>query len=279
MARARTTAAKSVGKIKKTPIKEISKGKKKGSTKESVVLKNNKHTKEKKPINSVQPDGEIVKHNKNGELRKKRRNRPGTVALREIRKQQKSTENVIARSPFSRLVRAIASELPYNREVILKNQEEKSKEGKEGKENNKKNKEGKDKNQKSTSNKYSGLRFQKTAIESLLVSCQDYLIDYFEESYKGSLHANRVTLFVKDMRLFHGDTKAKKDYIESDHRPKNRDKVKNVSNPKKRSNTPVQEKQLATPPVTDKNTATDDNVQPLTNGKDTNTQNDAFSFD
>lgn len=272
MARARTTAAKSVAKVKKTPIKEISKGKKKGSTKESVVLKNNKHTKEKKPINTVQPNGEIVKHNKNGELRKKRRNRPGTVALREIRKQQKSTENVIARSPFNRLVRLITSELPYNREVILKNNDEKKSD-----KNNEK--EGKEKKQKSTSNKYSGLRFQKTALDSLLVSCQDYLIDYFEESYRGSLHANRVTLFVKDMRLFHGDTKAKKDYIKSDHRPKIRNKVNNVSNPKKRNNTPLQEKQLVAPPVADDNNTAVNNEQPITNGKDTNTQNDTFSFD
>ncbi|KAJ9066458.1 centromeric DNA-binding histone H3-like protein cse4, variant 2 [Entomophthora muscae] len=35
---------------------------------------------------------------------KKRRNRPGTVALREIRRYQKSTELLIPKLPFSRLV-------------------------------------------------------------------------------------------------------------------------------------------------------------------------------
>lgn len=39
---------------------------------------------------------------------KKRRFRPGTVALREIRKYQKTTHLIISKSPFQRLVREIA---------------------------------------------------------------------------------------------------------------------------------------------------------------------------
>ena len=42
--------------------------------------------------------------------RKKRRNRPGTVALREIRRYQKSTELLLRRAPFRRLVREIAQD-------------------------------------------------------------------------------------------------------------------------------------------------------------------------
>ena len=38
-----------------------------------------------------------------------RRYRPGTVALREIRKYQKSTELLIRKLPFSRLVREISN--------------------------------------------------------------------------------------------------------------------------------------------------------------------------
>jgi histone H3 len=38
---------------------------------------------------------------------KKRRYRPGTVAIREIRKYQKSTENLIQRLPFKKLVKEI----------------------------------------------------------------------------------------------------------------------------------------------------------------------------
>lgn len=41
----------------------------------------------------------------------KRRYRPGVVALREIRRYQKSTELLIRRLPFQRLVREIASDL------------------------------------------------------------------------------------------------------------------------------------------------------------------------
>lgn len=54
----------------------------------------------------------IIKNKKPLEKPKKtRRYRPGTVALREIRKYQKSTELLIRKLPFQRLVREIANEL------------------------------------------------------------------------------------------------------------------------------------------------------------------------
>ncbi|EEB91599.1 hypothetical protein MPER_10018 [Moniliophthora perniciosa FA553] len=43
--------------------------------------------------------------------KKKHRYRPGTVALREIRKYQKSTDLLIRKLPFSRLVREIAMDM------------------------------------------------------------------------------------------------------------------------------------------------------------------------
>ena len=46
-----------------------------------------------------------------GKVKKPRRYRPGTVALREIRRYQKSTELLIRKLPFSRLVREIAQEV------------------------------------------------------------------------------------------------------------------------------------------------------------------------
>lgn len=45
-------------------------------------------------------------------IRKQRRYRPGTVALREIRKYQRSTDLLIRKAPFQRLVREVA--LNYN---------------------------------------------------------------------------------------------------------------------------------------------------------------------
>ncbi len=45
-----------------------------------------------------------------GGVKKPHRYRPGTVALREIRKYQKSTELLIRKLPFQRLVREIAQD-------------------------------------------------------------------------------------------------------------------------------------------------------------------------
>ena len=62
-----------------------------------------------------------------GEAKKTRRYRPGTVALREIRKYQKSTELLIRKLPFQRLVREIAqdfkTDLRFQSSAILALQE------------------------------------------------------------------------------------------------------------------------------------------------------------
>ena len=59
--------------------------------------------------------------------KKKHRYRPGTVALREIRKYQKSTELLVRKLPFQRLVREIAqdfkSELRFQTTAMLALQE------------------------------------------------------------------------------------------------------------------------------------------------------------
>ena len=46
-----------------------------------------------------------------GGLKKPRRFRPGTVALREIRRYQKSTELLIRKIPFQRVVREVSQEI------------------------------------------------------------------------------------------------------------------------------------------------------------------------
>ena len=48
---------------------------------------------------------------KTGGIKKPHRFRPGTVALREIRRYQKSTDLLIRKLPFQRLVREIAQDL------------------------------------------------------------------------------------------------------------------------------------------------------------------------
>ena len=57
-----------------------------------------------------------------GGFKRPHRYRPGTVALREIRKYQQSTELVLRKAPFMRLVREIAqdfkSELRFTAEAV-----------------------------------------------------------------------------------------------------------------------------------------------------------------
>lgn len=59
-------------------------------------------------VKSKTPIGEKKKKDKE---RKKHRFRPGTVALREIRKYQKKVDLLIPKAPFSRLVREIMHEI------------------------------------------------------------------------------------------------------------------------------------------------------------------------
>ena len=60
-------------------------------------------------------------------IKKPHRYRPGTVALREIRKFQKSTELLIRKLPFQRLIREIAgqfkSDLRFQSQAVLALQE------------------------------------------------------------------------------------------------------------------------------------------------------------
>eukprot|EP00297_Palpitomonas_bilix_P015006 CAMPEP_0113869720 /NCGR_PEP_ID=MMETSP0780_2-20120614/1691_1 /TAXON_ID=652834 /ORGANISM="Palpitomonas bilix" /LENGTH=136 /DNA_ID=CAMNT_0000854925 /DNA_START=155 /DNA_END=565 /DNA_ORIENTATION=+ /assembly_acc=CAM_ASM_000599 len=62
-----------------------------------------------------------------GGVKKPHRYRPGTVALREIRRYQKSTELLLRKLPFQRLVREIAhaekSELRFQSSAVLALQE------------------------------------------------------------------------------------------------------------------------------------------------------------
>ena len=62
-----------------------------------------------------------------GGVKKPHRYRPGTVALREIRKYQKSTELLIKKSPFQRLVREVAqdykTDLKFQGSAVLALQE------------------------------------------------------------------------------------------------------------------------------------------------------------
>ena len=94
-----------------------------------------------------------------GGVKKPHRFRPGTVALREIRKYQKSTELLMRKLPFQRLVREIAHE--YKPE----------------------------------------LRFQSSAVMALQEAAEAYLVGLFEDTNLCAIHAKRVTIMTRDIKL------------------------------------------------------------------------------
>lgn len=97
-----------------------------------------------------------------GPVKRPHRYRPGTVALREIRKYQKSTELLIRKLPFQRLVREIASEFS-----ILG----------------------------------ASLRFQSYAILALQEAAEAFLVGLFEDTNLCAIHAKRSTIMPRDMQL------------------------------------------------------------------------------
>eukprot|EP01095_Lingulamoeba_sp_RSL-Kostka_P012070 TRINITY_DN4722_c7_g1_i1.p1 TRINITY_DN4722_c7_g1~~TRINITY_DN4722_c7_g1_i1.p1 ORF type:complete len:215 (-),score=49.41 TRINITY_DN4722_c7_g1_i1:50-694(-) len=94
--------------------------------------------------------------------KEKRRFKPTTLAIREIRKYQKSTELLIPRLPFARVVKEISEKFSIN-----------------GK----------------------SWRFQADAIVALQESAEDYIVRLFQDANLCAMHANRVTLMPKDIRL------------------------------------------------------------------------------
>jgi len=91
-----------------------------------------------------------------------RKFRPGHQALREIRKYQKSTDLLIPKLPFSRLIREVASNVASH---------------------------------------VQDLRFQSTAIMALQEAAEAYLTTLFEDTVLCAIHARRVTIMPKDMHL------------------------------------------------------------------------------
>ena len=82
--------------------------------------------------------------------------------LKEIRKYQRSTELLLRKAPFARVVREIAiQKFPYNAD----------------------------------------LRWQSSAIECLQEASEAYLVNFLSECNLVARHAKRVTVMVKDFQL------------------------------------------------------------------------------
>jgi len=94
-----------------------------------------------------------------GGVKKAHRYRPGTVALREIRKYQKTTDLLIRKLPFQRIVKNLAGEVRTD------------------------------------------VRFQSQAVLALQEAAEAYLVGLFEDTNLCAIHAQRVTIMVRDMQL------------------------------------------------------------------------------
>jgi histone H3 len=113
-----------------------------------------------------------------GGVKKTHRFRPGTVALREIRKYQKSTELLIRKLPFQRLVREIArelkSDLRFQASAIAALQEVFD---------------------------YYLFFFVYSFLFLHFQASEAYLVGLFEDTNLCAIHAKRVTIMPKDMQL------------------------------------------------------------------------------
>jgi len=99
-----------------------------------------------------------------GAVRKPHRWRPGTVALREIRKYQKSTDLLLRKLPFQRMVRDVASRYSPGNEPI---------------------------------------RFQASAIAAIQEASENYLTNLFQDGNLLAIHASRITVQPEDLHLAH----------------------------------------------------------------------------
>jgi histone H3 len=100
-------------------------------------------------------------------VKKPHRYRPGTVALREIRKYQKSTDLVVQKMPFQRLVREIFHDFTRAQEGI----------------------------------NGADVRIQSPAILVLQEVTEAYVASIMEDTNLAAIHAKRVTIYPKDMQL------------------------------------------------------------------------------
>lgn len=111
--------------------------------------------------------------------------RPGTVALREIRKYQKSYGLLIPRLPFNKLVRTVAKK-EFN--ILVGGTREKGDAipvGKNGEE----------------SDTQLSVQFQASALESLQEVTEHYVTKLLENANLNAIHATRVTVQPKDIKL------------------------------------------------------------------------------
>jgi len=113
-------------------------------------------------VRKVLGDGKTTKRKSAGRVRRPRKFRPVTVALREIRKYQKSTELLIRKIPFQRLVREVFQSLF----------------------------------------KTENYRVTPDSLLALQEAAEDFLVRMFEQVNDIAIHGRRVTIMSKDIQLW-----------------------------------------------------------------------------
>ena len=106
-----------------------------------------------------------------GGVKKPHRYRPGTVALREIRRYQTTTDTLIPKRSFQLLVQEVVQNECRLRGIECK-------------------------------------RIQSMALLGLKTACEQYIIDLFSQTQIAAIHGKRVTIQPKDMSIvlqFRGD--------------------------------------------------------------------------
>ncbi|GAA5941404.1 hypothetical protein JCM3775_004918 [Rhodotorula graminis] len=117
-------------------------------------------------VKAAKPPPRVKRAQPANPAKKPFRYRPGAGALKEIRHYQKSTDLLVRRLPFARLVREIATEFFEDED-----------------------------------GQGVGLRWQSSALLALQEATEAYLVHLFEDSNLCALHAKRVTIMQRDMQL------------------------------------------------------------------------------
>ena len=119
-------------------------------------------TRTKSNPSQITGDGKTRVQSRRGHIRRPKRYRPGTVALREIRRYQKSTELLIRKIPFQRLVREVVHDLyPHD-----------------------------------------NYRFQSTALLGLQEASENFLVRMFTQVNDLAIHGKRITIKPCDIRIW-----------------------------------------------------------------------------
>ncbi|CRH01738.1 histone H3-like centromeric protein CSE4, putative [Plasmodium relictum] len=144
------------------PLNTFNKEKNLNTNKTIPIRSHNQTSAKSNNINSGNLNGISQNAINKARIRRPHRYRPGVLALKEIRAYQASTQLLIPKIPFVRVVKEITRlfELPDEQ-----------------------------------------FRYTPEALLALQTAAEAYLVSLFEDAYLCSLHANRVTLMPKDIHL------------------------------------------------------------------------------